>query len=92
MNLHETSAKTGHGVEDMLNDVLSQVYKLTIRPQILQAIDGNSAANSTHNTTGAAQTTNPAVRDSFPLGPGWKNRMKRDDGEREGAAAAGCCS
>jgi len=38
MNLHETSAKTGHGVEEMINDVLSQVYKHKVRPQIMNTL------------------------------------------------------
>ena len=27
MNYHETSAKTGYGVEEMINDIMTQVYK-----------------------------------------------------------------
>lgn len=37
MNLHHTSAKTGFGVSEMVNDVLTQVYMTQIRPQLASA-------------------------------------------------------
>ena len=34
MNYHETSAKTGLGVEEMIQDVLTKVYHHKIRPEL----------------------------------------------------------
>jgi len=45
MNLHETSAKTGHGVEEMINDVLSKVYLHKVRPQIMNTLSPGDNAN-----------------------------------------------
>ena len=46
MNFHETSAFTGSGVPEMIEDILSQVYVQKIRPQIL---DPAGAASSSNN-------------------------------------------
>ena len=46
---HETSAKTGAGVKEMINDILSQVYVQKIRPQF--SLDNNSASTTVEPTT-----------------------------------------
>ena len=46
MNFHETSAMTGVGVDDMLKDVLTQVYTQKIRPQAQESAGAGTAAST----------------------------------------------
>ena len=48
MNYHETSAKTGFGVEEMIQDVLTKVYHHKIRPEM------NDPSGAAENTSAQA--------------------------------------
>ena len=72
MNLHTTSAKTGQGVQELFEDICSQVYKHKIRPQIVNSIENGETATTTDSTNNgmAAAGGRTIDRPSFPLTTG----------------------
>ena len=69
MSLHETSARTGQGVQELINAICAQVYAQKVPNAGTDGAANSTAANTTESAS--ATTTNQDLRQidrpSFPL-------------------------